>query len=117
MLSSLGSHRRKALPWYILSASSTSAELPIVYGRIRPNFGRTAHRHVQVQRRTTVAYPTVADAMIETEFPILETHLNGMTAPSKDDFGQQGAPLTIFPCHLGFKGSPCRPAHFRSCQA
>ena len=31
-----------------------------------PNFGRTAHRHVQVHRRATVAYPTVADAMIET---------------------------------------------------
>jgi hypothetical protein len=31
-----------------------------------PNFGRTAHRHVQVHRRTIVAYPTVADAVIET---------------------------------------------------
>src|SRR5215471_3972037 len=33
-----------------------------------PNCGRTAQRHVQVHRRTTVEYLTVADAMIETQF-------------------------------------------------
>ena len=31
-----------------------------------PNVRCTAQRHVHVPRRTTVEYPTVADAMIET---------------------------------------------------
>jgi len=44
-----------------------------------PNFGRTAHRHVQVQRRTTVEYPTGADALIETHISkgILPTFQRG----------------------------------------
>ena len=30
-----------------------------------PHYGYTARRHVPVHRHTTMAYPTVADAMIE----------------------------------------------------
>src|SRR5262249_12500014 len=33
-----------------------------------PNNGGTACRHVHVHRHMTVAYPTVADAMIETKY-------------------------------------------------
>jgi hypothetical protein len=35
-----------------------------------PNYGRTARRHVHVYKHTTGAYPTVADAMIETLYPM-----------------------------------------------
>jgi hypothetical protein len=66
MSSSLGSHRKGALPWYMLQASSTSVGPPILYGRIRPIAGARAQRHVQIHRRTTVESPIVADAMIET---------------------------------------------------
>ena len=39
MISALGSPRRTALLWYMLQASSTSAEPPILYGRSRPMAG------------------------------------------------------------------------------
>jgi len=39
MISSLGSHRKDALQWYMLQASSTSAGPPILHGRIRPISG------------------------------------------------------------------------------
>jgi hypothetical protein len=39
MISALGSHRRAALPWYMLQASPASAQPPILYGRICPMAG------------------------------------------------------------------------------
>jgi hypothetical protein len=39
MSSSLGSHRKDALEWYMLQAASTSGGPPILYGRIRPIAG------------------------------------------------------------------------------
>src|SRR4029434_773279 len=72
MLSSLRSHKRGAamVPPLGLLHIGRAAHCLWAYP---PNVGRTAHRHVHVHRRTTVAYPTVADAMIETKKPM--THL------------------------------------------
>jgi hypothetical protein len=67
MIASLGSHRRYALPWYMLQASSASAASPIWHGRLRPISGELPKGTYKFIRRTTVEYPTMADAMIETE--------------------------------------------------
>lgn len=46
-----------------------------------------------------------------------QAHLNGMTAPPEDGFGQQRVAPTIFQGHLRLKGTPRRSSHFGGRQA
>jgi hypothetical protein len=69
-----------------------------------------------------LVFPAVATAegrlCTETYDPCAsfgEPYFNGMTAPPEKSFGQQGVSPTIFQRHLGFKGSPFRPAHLGGC--
>src|SRR5215813_1218448 len=44
-------------------------------------------------------------------------HLNSMTPPTEDGFGQQGVTPTIFQGHLSLKGTSCWSRHFGGRQA
>ena len=58
----------------MLQASSASADLPIWHGRLRPISGELPNGTYKFIGRTTVEYPTVADAMIETSLISLGAH-------------------------------------------
>ena len=61
MISSVGSHRKDALQKYMPQASSTSADPPILDGRIRPisdDLPKGTYKFIDARQWSTLQWPT-----------------------------------------------------------
>jgi hypothetical protein len=93
-------------------------------GRLHPEHRSLDHRSQGFRSLWWRLFPGLATAegrvCPETRDPrasLGQAHLNGMTAPPEDGFGQQRGTPTIFQGHRRLQGTPSRSSHFGGRQA